>query len=157
MEIFLEKDQDTLNLGKIIASLIKEGIVCPLFFQGSIGVGKTSLIKAIVKSLYGGEEAEVSSPSFNLFNIYPTKPEVIHFDLYRCEKGIIPDEVFDYLYYTDSLVMVEWVEYLPKEFWPEEAVLFLMEFWNKGRKVILKWEGNKGEIFYNKIVNSYSS
>ena len=53
-----------------------------LLINGEMGVGKTTLIKSIVKAL--GSQDDVSSPTFSLVNEYESRKECIyHFDLYR--------------------------------------------------------------------------
>ena len=62
-----------------------------LLFNGPMGSGKTTLIKAIVNEL--GSSDSVSSPSFSLVNEYETKDSVVyHFDFYRIKNEI---EAFD--------------------------------------------------------------
>jgi len=55
-------------------------------FNGNMGVGKTTFIKAICKEL--GVEELVNSPTFSIINEYQTKEgEIIyHFDCYRINK-----------------------------------------------------------------------
>ncbi len=80
-------------------------------FDGEMGAGKTTLIKAICKTL--GVKDEVSSPTFSLVNEYKTKDGKIlyHFDFYRI-KNI--EEVFDIGYedyfYSGNICLIEWPE-----------------------------------------------
>ena len=53
-----------------------------ILFYGDLGSGKTTFTRGFIEALPGGENAEVSSPSFTLCNSYPTTPSVIHCDLY---------------------------------------------------------------------------
>jgi len=63
----------------------------PVLLHGQLGAGKTTFIRELVQTLPGSENAEVSSPSFNILNLYPTTPPVGHFDLYRTEgRGFDP-------------------------------------------------------------------
>ena len=80
-------------------------------FYGSMGSGKTTLIKAVCKAL--GANDIITSPSFALINEYHSDCEDIfyHFDLYRI-KSI--DEVYDLGYeeyfFSDAYCFVEWAE-----------------------------------------------
>lgn len=66
--------------------------------------------------------AEVSSPSFNIFNLYPTTPPVAHFDLYRLE-GMPPDDaLFEYMDDHHTVAVIEWAQFLDRGDWPDDAV-----------------------------------
>lgn len=85
-----------------------------VLFYGDLGSGKTTMTRAFVAALplgAHGEEAEVSSPSFTLCNLYPTQPEVAHFDLYRLEHGPADDALLD-AFDEGNIVLVEWAERL---------------------------------------------
>jgi tRNA threonylcarbamoyladenosine biosynthesis protein TsaE len=91
-------------------------------FYGSMGAGKTTIIKAICKVL--GAVDIVSSPTFTLVNEYRTsKGETLyHIDFYRIKKQ---EEVFDFgieEYLTgDSYCFMEWPE-LVEEILPPGTV-----------------------------------
>ena len=73
------KLNDVENVAK---QLIKNVKTKTLLFYGDMGVGKTTLIKTIVKVL--GSDDEVSSPTFSIVNEYQlNNDKVYHFDLYR--------------------------------------------------------------------------
>jgi len=61
-----------------------------VLLHGPLGAGKTTFVRGFVEALPGSEAAEVSSPSFTLCNSYPTRPAVLHCDLYRSED-LTPD------------------------------------------------------------------
>ena len=74
-------------------------------FYGSMGAGKTTIIKAICKAL--GAIDIVSSPTFTLVNEYKTsKGETLyHIDFYRIKKQ---EEVFDFgieEYLTSEIIL----------------------------------------------------
>ena len=62
-------------------------------FYGSMGAGKTTIIKAVCNEL--GAVDIVSSPTFTLVNEYRTRngESVFHIDFYRIKKQ---EEVFDF-------------------------------------------------------------
>jgi len=80
-------------------------------FDGEMGAGKTTLIKAICKNL--GVTDEVSSPTFSLVNEYKTSDgkTLYHFDFYRI-KNI--EEVYDIGYedyfFSGNICLIEWPE-----------------------------------------------
>lgn len=63
-----------------------------ILFEGNLGAGKTTLIKALVRAL--GSEEYVSSPTFSLLNEYQTEDgdPIYHMDLYRLKTE---NEAFD--------------------------------------------------------------
>ena len=81
-----------------------------LLFKGEMGVGKTTLIKSIVKAL--GSQDEVSSPTFSIVNEYEADHGIIyHFDLYRIKdiEEAYNFGIEDYLD-SDSWILIEWPE-----------------------------------------------
>ena len=78
---------------------------------GSLGAGKTTLIKTLCKTL--GVQDAVSSPTYSLVNEYRTSsgPPVYHFDFYRINSL---EEAYDIGYedyfYSGHLCLIEWPE-----------------------------------------------
>ena len=93
----LKSLDDTTRLGTLLAGMMQNAPqVRALLLQGDLGSGKTTLTRSLVAALPGGDQAEISSPSFTICNNYPTCPPVLHCDLYRCPASL-PDEVWDAL------------------------------------------------------------
>ena len=98
MDISLPDAESTVEFGRQLGRALNEQYaeggeqVHIILFYGDLGSGKTTFTRGFIEALPGGENAEVSSPSFTLCNSYPTPPSVIHCDLYRSE-GALPDEV----------------------------------------------------------------
>ena len=80
-------------------------------FYGSMGAGKTTLIKNLCQKM--GVTDEVNSPTFAIVNEYVTEEgeSVYHFDFYRIKKL---EEAYDIGFenYFDSgnLCLIEWPE-----------------------------------------------
>ena len=80
-KFFLNSLADTEKLAKKISKIIKNG-VC-LCLNGKLGIGKTTLVKFILKH-HMGKKINVNSPTFSLVNVYETNNlRVWHYDLYR--------------------------------------------------------------------------
>lgn len=104
-----------------------------LLLTGGLGAGKTTLIRALVESLPGASRAEVTSPSFNIVNLYPTTPPVAHFDLYRLAEGCSDEDVFELLESERTWNVVEWADRLAPEDEPDRAVRIALEARDTGR------------------------
>jgi tRNA threonylcarbamoyladenosine biosynthesis protein TsaE len=82
-----------------------------ILFNGDMGVGKTTLIKQLCKTL--GVEEATSSPTFSLVNEYQTAKNqiVYHFDFYRLnrESEALDMGIEDYLY-SGNWCFIEWSE-----------------------------------------------
>jgi len=101
----------------VAQELIKNVRSKTLLFYGDMGVGKTTLISAIVKVL--GSLDEVSSPTFSIVNEYKTETDrIYHFDMYRIEniEEAYNFGIEDYLD-SESWKLIEWPEEI-------EAILF---------------------------------
>lgn len=99
------------ELPAIAKEVIKSAKDKVLLFYGEMGVGKTTLIKEIVKQLESSDT--VSSPTFSLVNEYHTVngEKVYHFDFYRInnEYEALDIGVEEY-FYSDCWCLIEWPE-----------------------------------------------
>lgn len=125
LKITLRDLDDTARLAKLLAELLAapgpppaagaDSAALPhaLLLQGHLGSGKTTLTRALVESLPGGDTAEACSPSFTLCNSYDTAPPVLHFDLYRLGPGLRDDELDEAVERAaggELLLIIEWPE-----------------------------------------------
>ncbi|MCM5663193.1 tRNA (adenosine(37)-N6)-threonylcarbamoyltransferase complex ATPase subunit type 1 TsaE [Galbibacter mesophilus] len=98
------------ELNSIAKEVIQASSSKTVLFKGEMGVGKTTLIKEIVKML--GSEDQVSSPTFSLVNEYQLKDGLAyHFDFYRINdlEEVYQIGVEDYLY-SGHWCLIEWPE-----------------------------------------------
>ncbi|MGE4557795.1 MAG: tRNA (adenosine(37)-N6)-threonylcarbamoyltransferase complex ATPase subunit type 1 TsaE [Desulfovibrionaceae bacterium] len=122
-EFRLADGEATMLAGRLLAERLPEtGPYPAIMLRGELGAGKTTFVRGLAGALPGGAEAEVSSPSFNIVNYYPTQPEMAHFDLYRLEHAAPEDELLESLECENRLTVVEWVQYLHAQHWPEDHV-----------------------------------
>ncbi len=124
VELTLASEEATLGLGRRLAQALPQEPPYPaLLLQGELGAGKTTLVRGLVESLPGGEEADVASPSFTLLHLYPTRPPCAHLDIYRL-AGQEPDAgLCEVLGESRQLVLVEWAQCLPPSCLPEDYLL----------------------------------
>jgi tRNA threonylcarbamoyladenosine biosynthesis protein TsaE len=92
-------------------------------FQGQMGAGKTSLIRALAKEMDVLDP--VSSPTFALVNEYglSTGKKIFHFDFYRLDD---PNEALDIgieeYFYGGEYCWIEWAEKIA-QFIPDDFLL----------------------------------
>ena len=104
-------------------------------FFGEMGVGKTTLIKAL--SLQLGVSDVVSSPTFSIVNEYDTynKIKIYHFDFYRIENE---KEAFDIGYeeyfFSNSYCFIEWPDRVSNLI--DDMVVIKMKL--EGKKRVIK-------------------
>ena len=98
----------------LAADFILKNATCKtLIFNGVMGSGKTTLIKALVNKL--GSTDNVSSPTFSIVNEYNANGStVFHFDFYRIENEYeaLDIGVEDYIS-QNNWCFLEWAEKIP--------------------------------------------
>ena len=120
MEIIIKNKKHLTSAAKQLLKYTGDKKI--LAFYGSMGAGKTTIIKALCGVLNATDI--VSSPTFTLVNEYRTSAgeSIYHIDFYRIKKQ---EEVFDFgveEYLTgDSYCFMEWPE-LIEEFLPIDTV-----------------------------------
>ena len=130
----------TFQLGEIVdvaKKIIESTGSKSLCFYGEMGVGKTTLIKAMVKELGGMDEA--NSPTFGLVNEYQDKNGKLlafHFDFYRIENeaealDLGLEEYFD----SPAWKFMEWPEKI-KALLPRDAVRIHLHFIDENTRSI---------------------
>ncbi|TRW98487.1 tRNA (adenosine(37)-N6)-threonylcarbamoyltransferase complex ATPase subunit type 1 TsaE [Flavobacterium gawalongense] len=120
MKIDFSLDQ----LEEVAQKIIAEKPNKVILFHGEMGVGKTTLIKQLCKTL--GVIGATSSPTFSLVNEYQTIDNQIiyHFDFYRLNHEVeaLDMGVDDYLY-SGNWCFIEWAEKIPNLIPDEHSVI----------------------------------
>jgi tRNA threonylcarbamoyladenosine biosynthesis protein TsaE len=96
--------------GAAIADRLRPGDVVAL--SGGLGAGKTTLARAILRTL--GHEGEVPSPSFAIIEIYESpgvRLPVVHADFYRLERPQDVEELGLDDYRSGAVLLAEWPEH----------------------------------------------
>ena len=98
----------TVKLAEKVAQRVREGTVICL--EGVLGAGKTLFVQSMARTL--GVQGEVTSPTFNLMNIYEGFCPIVHFDLYRLntEEELEDIGFYEYTDFPDGIVFIEWAE-----------------------------------------------
>ena len=141
---FLPDEAATERLGATLASRLRPRDVVAL--QGGLGVGKTTLARAILRAASGDPALIVPSPTFTLVEIYDTPMGVFwHFDLYRLEE---PEQVFELGWEearADGMALVEWAERLGTLL-PRERLTVTLAMEGDGRRADLEGEARFGGL-----------
>jgi len=108
-------------------------------FNGTMGAGKTTFIKAICEVM--GVKETVNSPTFSIVNEYEAADGriIYHFDCYRITKiqEALDLGAEEYLY-SGSLCFIEWAENIAPLL-PDSIVnVDIMELENGERNVVIK-------------------
>ena len=102
------------RLEEVAQTIIAQNPKKVILFHGEMGVGKTTLIKQLCKTL--GVSGTTSSPTFSLVNEYETinNQLVYHFDFYRLNDEVeaLDMGIDDYLY-SGNWCFIEWAEKIP--------------------------------------------
>lgn len=110
MEITFSLDE----INEVAKQILEQNPNKVILFHGDMGVGKTTLIKALTKQL--GVNEATSSPTFSLVNEYQTtnNQTVYHFDFYRMNNEIEAlDMGADEYLYSGNWCFIEWAEKIP--------------------------------------------
>ncbi len=134
MKYLAKNEKESMEIGEKFAALVKGGdIVC---LYGDLGAGKTTFVKGLAKAL--GVKKNITSPTFALLNIYPTKKaKIVHIDTYRLknEQELIDIGIEDYLGAPDSICVVEWPEKMQMLLKNKKTLQIKIEHLNNGRKI----------------------
>lgn len=124
------------ELGNVSEALLRLGADTPVWlFEGQMGAGKTTLIKALCSHL--GVTTHVQSPTFSLVNEYDAEGRTIyHFDFYRIndetealDMGV--EEYFD----SGDLCFVEWPQKI-ENLWPLNYMQLHLEADETGMRIL---------------------
>lgn len=122
------------SLGAEWGRRLKVGDV--VLLEGDLGAGKTTLVRGLLEGL--GYAGAVRSPTFNLIQTFPTRPPVMHADLYRVPsyEGIGLEDYLD-----THLCLIEWPDRAGGLIDPALCHRVKIEFERQGRRVIIEGPG----------------
>jgi tRNA threonylcarbamoyladenosine biosynthesis protein TsaE len=141
---FLPDEAATERLGAALAGRLRPRDIVAL--QGGLGVGKTTLARAILRAASGDPALIVPSPTFTLAEVYDTPRGVFwHFDLYRLEE---PEQVFELGWEearADGVALVEWAERLGALL-PHQRLSVTLSIEGDGRRADLQGDTRFGDL-----------
>lgn len=126
-------DLDTIDdVAKLLLQNFKTKTV---LFYGDMGVGKTTLISALLKVLGGNVNA--TSPTFSIVNEYKIKDDIVyHFDFYRIKEAVEALDIGleDYLY-SGHWIFIEWPAKI-SAFLPDKVDILHLKTENNGVRTL---------------------
>src|ERR1700733_5342585 len=121
-EFLTSSAEETIAKGREIGTNLRAPVL--VLLKGDLGAGKTTLTKGIISGLGAAREEDVTSPTFNLVQVFKTQStppvKVFHVDLYRLEgahdlESIALEDILS----ESSVAIIEWSERLTlRTDWP---------------------------------------
>lgn len=114
-----------------------------IFFSGDLWSGKSSFIRALLRSHFHDEWLTVRSPTYTYYQKYGDN--IYHFDLYRIEdyEDIFLIWAADIFENPQTICLIEWPEILWNSIHPTKKIsLFQESEWTRAYKI----ETRKSEI-----------
>ena len=106
MEWCVASEKETALVAEQLAPLLKKGDI--VLLNGTLGVGKTTFVRALIQHLLK-TEVDVPSPTYTLLQMYDTPNfTVYHFDFYRLKS---PEEAYEVGIedaFSDGVSLIEW-------------------------------------------------
>ena len=135
---------DTARIATLIGERVPAGTVFCL--DGDLGAGNTLFVQNMAKAM--GVESEVTSPTFNLMNIYEGTSRIFHFDLYRLEQEYELEDIgfFEYVNDPEAVVVIEWADRL-FDAMPEDYVIIEIQRSDDDENKRLISFSQRGELY----------
>jgi len=146
-KIDISLEVKTEELAKNFSKILKKGDV--VFFNGEIGVGKTTFIRHLINSFQkdnGLNLTEVTSPTFNLVNEYDVGIFIIqHYDLYRLTSNDETKNIGLLENQKEILTLIEWPEKMDNKI--DNKIDLMFEYGGDMSKRFLSIKGLNNEKF----------
>lgn len=108
LKCFISDEADTLRFAKDLTTCLQPGNL--ILLKGTLGAGKSTLARAIIRHLLQHPEIAVPSPTFLLVLPYENQNwSILHADLYRLEQEAELEEL-GLFEDNKTLVLIEWPE-----------------------------------------------
>ena len=151
MWIDLLTEEATERLAARVSKCLDAPLV--LTFSGDIGAGKTTFIRAMLRSL--GIESAIKSPTYSLVESYQTdRVNVHHFDLYRIQEEAELDYIGFRDYFEEKAVCcIEWPERIGQYLqWADVSITMRLQ--GVGRQMQLSAVSAAGTVFLDKLLDT---
>jgi tRNA threonylcarbamoyladenosine biosynthesis protein TsaE len=136
-EFLTHSAEETTELGRrLAAELVPPRLVV---LRGTLGAGKTTLIKGIAEGFQAASQENVTSPTFNLIHEYRgPDANVYHVDLYRVDTQRELDTLgLDDLFDQNSVVLIEWGEKFARFVHERDVAITIERLGENDRRITL--------------------
>ena len=126
---------DLEAIDDVASKLLKSFKTKTVLLYGEMGVGKTTLISALLKAL--GGKVKATSPTFSIVNEYEVKDDIVyHFDFYRLKHAneALDIGIEEYLY-SGHWIFMEWPDKI-KDFMPNETDILHLKLNKNGSRTL---------------------
>ncbi len=124
---------ETEKLAACFAAQMPEN--CTIALYGDLGAGKSTFVRGLARAW--GISQPITSPTYNLLNVYQGMRQLLHLDAYRLDS---PDSAEDLL--IDDLqreywaLVIEWPQKVP-EYWLKDAFALRLSIEGQNRRLEL--------------------
>jgi tRNA threonylcarbamoyladenosine biosynthesis protein TsaE len=135
--------EETLRLAERLGTLLRPGDILGLI--GSLGTGKTTFVKGLVRGLGIPPEYEVTSPTFVYAHVYEGRIPLNHIDLYRIENGKhLAETGIEEMLGADGVAVIEWFDLFP-QIWTGDRIEIRFEMLgDRERRIRAEGFGERG-------------
>lgn len=141
MKVISSSPEATEEIGFKIGGKLRTGDIVRLY--GSLGAGKTTMVKGIARAL-GIDRKDITSASFTIIAEYPTTPPFFHIDLYRTSGGVDLENtgLWDCIG-RDSISVIEWPEHAEGELPEDSLKISIKDAGRNIREIIIEGKDEK--------------
>jgi tRNA threonylcarbamoyl adenosine modification protein YjeE len=150
LELELESEADTLDLGRSLAAALEGGDVIGL--EGGLGAGKTTFARAAVHALGVPDDTAVTSPTFALLHQYQGRLAIAHADFYRLgDEAELEELGVDELLEDGAVLFIEWGRKFPAMARRTDLWLELEIVSDLARRARLRPQGARGDAIISAL------
>ena len=102
---------ETLAMAEALGGVLRAGDVLALV--GTLGAGKTCLVRGLARGLGVGGDRPVISPTFVLLRSYPGRLTLNHYDAYRLDGPADMEEIGCWeVFESGGVTAIEWADHV---------------------------------------------
>jgi len=154
--VFVPDAERMVTLGSFLGRSVFAGAVIGL--TGSMGAGKTTLVRGVAEGMEIKDGFVVSSPTYTILQSYPCKEmDLFHLDLFRISgREDLDSTGYRDAIHDESVLIIEWIDREPDAL-PGENLQILLEYSDEGRKVTFVPRGKAYQSLVADILKDYLS